>query len=57
MLNEVREGEYHMTSHIGGIYKEMKQMNLFTKQKQTHRLQEVVHGCQVVGRKMRGRNN
>ena len=43
------EEKYHMTSHIGGICKEMIQMNLFTKQKQTHRLQEGAYGCQVVG--------
>ena len=47
--SQTEKEKYHMTSRIGGIYKEMIQMNLFTKQKQTHRLQEGAYGCQVVG--------
>ena len=35
-----------MTFLICGIYQEMIQMNLFTKQKQTHRLGERTYGSQ-----------
>ena len=40
---------YHMTSLICGIKKEMIQMNLLTKQKETHRLRKRTHGCQGEG--------
>ena len=42
ILSDVRQTEkdkYHMISLICGIYK-MIQINLFTRQKQTHRLQK-----------------
>ena len=35
-----------MTSLICGISKEMIQMNLFTKQKETHRIREGTDSCQ-----------
>ena len=35
-----------MTTLICGIQKEMIQMNLFTNQKQTHRLREQAYGYQ-----------
>ena len=38
-----------MTSLICGISKEMIQMNLFTKQKETHRLREGTDSCQGEG--------
>ena len=38
-----------MTSLICGISKEIIQMNLFTKQKETHRLREGTCGCQGEG--------
>ena len=38
-----------MTSLICGIKKEMIQMNLLTKQKETHRLRKRTHGCQGEG--------
>ena len=43
LLSEVSQREeekYHMISLICGILKKMIQMNLFTKQKQTHSLRE-----------------
>ena len=39
------EDKFHMTSLRGGIYK-LIQMNLFTKQKQTHRLWKQNYGYQ-----------
>ena len=48
ILSEVksdRERENHMISLISGILKEMIQMNLFTEQKQIHRLREGTYGC------------
>ena len=44
---------YHMISLICGIFK-MIQMNLFTKQKQTHRLRKQTYGYQR--EKVSGRN-
>ena len=38
-----------MISLICGIEKEMIQVNLFTKKKQTHRLREQTYGCQGGG--------
>ena len=43
ILREVSQTEkekYHMISLICGIQKEIIQMNLYAKQKQTHRLKE-----------------
>ena len=40
------EENYHMISLICRIEKEMIQTNLFTKQKQTHRLREQTFGYQ-----------
>ena len=48
ILNEVSQTEtekYGKTSLVCGIYKEMIQMNLLTKQKQTHRPWERIYGC------------
>ena len=48
MLNEVSQTEkdkYHMISLIYGI-ENMIQMNLFTKQKQTHRHRKYTYGYQ-----------
>ena len=47
ILSEVSQMEkenYHMTSFICGIEKEMIQMNLLAKQKETHRLRKQSHG-------------
>ena len=39
ILNKVIKGDkYHVISLTCGIFKKMMQMNLFTEQKQTHRL-------------------
>ena len=49
ILSEVSQKEkdkYHMISLMCGIYN-MTQMNLSTKQKQTHRHREQTCGCQV----------
>ena len=49
ILSEVSQTEkdkYHMISLACGILKEKVQMNLFTKQKQTHRLQKQTYGYQ-----------
>ena len=40
------KGKYHMISFICRIKKEMIQMTLFTKQKQTHRLREGTYSYQ-----------
>ena len=47
ILNEVSQTkkEKYITFLISRILKEMIQMNLFTKQKQIHRLGEQTHGC------------
>ena len=48
ILSKVRQKEkdkYHMISLTCGI-ESMTQMNLFTKQKQTHRCREQTFGCQ-----------
>ena len=49
ILSEVSQTEkdrYHMISLICGILKKMIQMNLFTKQKQTHRLRKQTYDYQ-----------
>ena len=43
--NKSEKAKYHMASIISLTYKEMIQMNLFTKQKQTHRFREWIYGC------------
>ena len=43
--NKSEKAKYHMASLISLTYKEMIQMNLFTKQKQTHRFREWIYGC------------
>ena len=54
ILNEVNQTkEYHMILLIKGIEKERIQVNLLTKQKQTHRFREGNYDNQ--GRKVRGR--
>ena len=47
ILSEVsqRKTNYHMISLIHGIYN-IAQMNLFTKQKWTHRHRKPMYGCQ-----------
>ena len=45
-VSQTEKEKYHMTSLICGISKEMIQMNLLTKQKETHRLREQTHSCQ-----------
>ena len=55
ILSEVSQKEkdkYHVISFVCGIEKEM---NLFTKQKQTHRLRERTYGYQGV--RVRGRDS
>ena len=39
-VNQKKKGKYYVTLFIHGILKKMIQMDLFTKQKQTHRLRE-----------------
>ena len=46
--SQKEKGKYHMISLICGIYN-MTQMNLSTKQKQTHRHREQICGCQGGG--------
>ena len=48
ILSEVSQTEkekYHMTFLECGIYTELLQMNLLTKQKETHRLREGAQAC------------
>ena len=45
-VSQTAKGRYLMTFLKCGIYKEMIQMNLFEKQKQTHRLGERTYGSQ-----------
>ena len=52
ILSEVIKDKYHMILFICGILKKKIQMNLFTKQKQSHR--EQTYGHQV--RRVRGRD-
>ena len=44
-VSDTEEDKYHMISFICGI-KKMIQMNLFTKQKQTHRHRKQIYGYQ-----------
>ena len=39
-VNQKEKGKYYVTLFIHGILKKMIRMDLFTKQKQTHRLRE-----------------
>ena len=45
-VSQTEEEEYHMASLMCGIQREMIQMILLTKQKQTYRLGEEAYGCQ-----------
>ena len=45
-VSEVKKDKYHMTSFIEWNLKKMIQMNLFTKQKEIHRLRKKVYGYQ-----------
>ena len=47
-VSQKEENKYHMISLICGI-SNMTQTNLSTKQKQTHRHREQIHGCQKGG--------
>ena len=52
ILSEVSQTEkekYHVTSIVYRIQKEIMQMKLLTKQKETHRLRKQTHGCQGEG--------
>ena len=46
---QTEKEKYHMTFLTCIISKEMIQMNMLTKQKETHRLRERIHGCQGKG--------
>ena len=43
-VSQTQKDKYHMISHVES--KKMTQMNLFTKQTQTHRLQKQIYGYQ-----------
>ena len=44
--SQTEKDKYHMIQHVCGIFKEIIQMNLFTKWKHTHRLQIQTYGYQ-----------
>ena len=44
-VSQTEKDKYHMLSHMWNL-KKMIQMNLFTKQKQTHRLRKQIYGYQ-----------
>ena len=44
VVSKTEKEKYHMTSLICGIQKEVIQINLLTKQKETHRLRKWTHG-------------
>ena len=46
-VSQKKKDKYHMISFICGI-ENITQMNLSTKQKQTHRLREQADGCQEI---------
>ena len=43
-VSQTEKNKYHMISLICGILKKITQMNLLTKQKQTHRLRKQTYG-------------
>ena len=45
-VSQMEKDNYHMISLVCGIEKKMIQMNLFTKQKQTHRHRKQTYGYQ-----------
>ena len=45
-VSQTEKEKFHMTSLVCGIEKEIMQMNLLTKQKETHRLRKQTLGCQ-----------
>ena len=47
--SESEKEKYHMTSLIGGIWKENIQMNLLTKQKEAYILRKQTYGCRGEG--------
>ena len=49
-LMKSEKKKYHMILFISRIYKAVIQMNLFTKQKQTHRFRERIYGYGMSGR-------
>ena len=53
-ISQTEKDKYHMISLICGI-QNMTQMNLSTKQKQTHRHREQTSGCQGGGGVGKGR--
>ena len=54
-VSQTEKEKCHMTSLICGMEKKMIQMNLLTKQKETHRLREWNYGCPWL--KARGRDS
>ena len=48
-VSQTEKEEYHMTFLMCGIYQEIRQMNLLTKQKWTPRLSERTYGGQEEG--------
>ena len=55
-VSQAEKEKYHMASLTCGIEKEMIQVNLLIKQKETHRLKEPIYGCWG-WRKNGGRNS
>ena len=45
-VSQTEKEKFHMTSLVCGIEKEIMQMNLLTKQKETHRLRKQTYGFQ-----------
>ena len=45
-VSQTEKDKYHMISLIYEIFKKMIRTNLFTKQKQTHRLRKQTYGYQ-----------
>ena len=55
-VSQAEKEKYHMASLTCGIEKEMIQVNVLIKQKETHRLKEPIYGCWG-WRKNGGRNS
>ena len=45
-VSQTEKEKFHMTSLVCGIEKEIMQMNLLTKQKESHRLRKQTYGFQ-----------
>ena len=48
-ISQTEKRKYHMACLICRLQKQLIQMNLYTNQKQTHRLREEISGCRVEG--------